>query len=276
VNGGWRRNSRLALVLFSAFAPPSVTQSQSAVQTPPDDAAEKQAIAERANLPLAPEPHIALPEAPDASADQKQTTPQNQQNQPSQQNAPNQQNSPGQSQQQPQQPSLNDLGFGQQQTQANPQLQAMLDRRTHMLKVHQKLGLFTLIPMAATVITGPMAKAKGKNGETIKEPSTANLDFHAALGGVTAGMYFTTAAYAIFAPKVPGTKKRGPIRFHEALAFIHGPGMILTPILGAIAYKQENDGEKAHGIASAHGTVAWVTVGAYGAAIVSVSWPLKF
>lgn len=152
----------------------------------------------------------------------------------------------------------------------------MLDRRTHMLKVHQKLGLFTLIPMAATVITGPMAKAKGKNGETITEPSTANLGFHAALGGVTAAMYFTTASYAIFAPKVPGTKKRGPIRLHEALAFIHGPGMILTPILGAMAYKQENDGEKVHGIASAHGTVAWVTIGAYGAAIVSVSWPLKF
>ena len=36
------------------------------------------------------------------------------------------------------------------------------------------------------------------------------------------------------------------IRFHEALAWIHGPGMILTPVLGAMAYKQENAGEKVH------------------------------
>lgn len=174
--------------------------------------------------------------------------------------------------------SLQDLGFSPQQTQANPQLQALLDKRTHMLKIHQRLGLITAIPMAAALITGPMAKAKGKNGEPITEPTSANLDFHAALGGTTAALYFTTAYFAIAAPRVPGTEKHGAIRVHEALAFIHGPGMILTPILGAMAYKQENSGEKVHGIASAHGPVAYTTAAAYGAAIIAVSWPihLKF
>jgi hypothetical protein len=54
--------------------------------------------------------------------------------------------------------------------------------------------------------------------------------------------------------------------------------MILTGILGIMAYRQESAGEKVHGIASAHGTVAYVTAAAYGASIVSVSWPihLKF
>jgi hypothetical protein len=54
--------------------------------------------------------------------------------------------------------------------------------------------------------------------------------------------------------------------------------MVLTPILGAIAFKQEQNGEKVHGIASAHGPVAVVTVSAYAASIVAVSWPihLKF
>jgi hypothetical protein len=54
--------------------------------------------------------------------------------------------------------------------------------------------------------------------------------------------------------------------------------MVLTPILGAMAFTQEQDGEKVHGIASAHGTVAYVTVIAYGASIGAVSWPihLKF
>lgn len=174
----------------------------------------------------------------------------------------------------PKQPSLSDLGFTPQQVQADPKLQAELNKRTEMLKIHQRLGLITLAPMAATLITGPMAKAKGRNGQTITEPSNANLDFHAALGGATAALYFTTASYAIFAPKIPNNPKHGAIRFHEALAFVHGPGMILTPILGYDAYKQENAGEKVHGIASFHGPVAIATVCAYGASIVAVSWPI--
>jgi hypothetical protein len=142
-----------------------------------------------------------------------------------------------------------------------------------MLKVHQRLGMYTLIPMAAALITGPQAKAKGRNGQTITEPSSANLDFHAALGGLTAAMYFTTAWYAIDAPRIPGTTHRGPIRLHEALAFIHGPGMIATPILGIMAYNQENNGERVHGAASAHDAVAITTVLSYAASIVAVSWP---
>lgn len=173
-------------------------------------------------------------------------------------------------------PSLSDLGFTQQQTQANPQLQALLDKRTHMLRVHQRLGLITAIPMAAAVITGPMAKAKGRNGQVIREPTQANLDLHAALGGATTALYFTTAYFAIRAPRVPGATKHGAIKWHEALAWVHGPGMVLTPILGYMAYKQENAGEKVHGIASAHGTVAWITAVSYGTAIVAISWPIHF
>lgn len=173
-------------------------------------------------------------------------------------------------------PSFSDLGFSPEQTQANAQLQATLKKRTEMLKIHQRLGIITTIPMTAAVITGPMVKAKGKNGETIKEPTQANLDAHAALGGLTTALYFTSASYAIFAPKVPGVQKHGAIRWHEALAFVHGPGMVLTPVLGIMAYKQENSGEKVHGIASAHGAVAYTTAAAYGAAILAVSWPIHW
>jgi hypothetical protein len=175
-------------------------------------------------------------------------------------------------------PSLSDLGFSSQQTESDPKLQALLKRRTEMLRVHQRLGLITLAPMAATLITGPMAKAKGKNGQTIKEPTDANLDFHFALGAATGALYGTTASYAIRAPRVPGSHKHGAIKVHEVLAWVHGPGMIATGVLGYMAFKQENSGEKAHGIAAEHGTVAWITTGAYGASIVAVSWPihLKF
>jgi len=182
------------------------------------------------------------------------------------------------SQSAPQDPSLSDLGITPQQTQADPKLQATLNKRTEMLKIHQRLGLITLAPMAATLITGPMVKAKGRNGQTITEPSNTNLDFHAALGGATTVLYFSTAYFAMFAPSIPNNPKHGGIRFHEVLAWVHGPGMILTPILGYDAYKQENAGEKVHGVASFHGPIAIATVCAYGASIVAVSWPihLKF
>ncbi len=176
----------------------------------------------------------------------------------------------------PSQPSLEDLGFSTQQTQGNPQLQAKLEKRTRMLRIHQKLGLITVIPLGAALITGSMAKAEGRDGQIIREPTTANLDFHAALGGLATAMYFTTAYSAVFAPRVPGNPKHGGIRWHEALAFVHGPGMVLTPILGAMAYNQENSGKKASGIAAQHGTVAWITSIAYGTSIVAVSWPIHW
>jgi carboxypeptidase family protein len=160
-------------------------------------------------------------------------------------------------------PSLSDLGLTPEQTQGNAREQALLDKRTHMLKIHQRMGLITTIPLVATVILGPGAGGKSEG--------TAARDLHVALGSLTGDLYGITAYYAIRAPRIPGTKKRGPIKFHEAMAWIHGPGMILTPILGAMAFSQKNNGEKVHGIAQAHGPVAIVTAGAFGAALLSVS-----
>jgi hypothetical protein len=160
-------------------------------------------------------------------------------------------------------PSLSDLGLSPEQTQGNAKEQALLDKRTHMLKIHQRMGLITTIPLIVTVATSLNAGGKST--------STASRDLHTALGGLTGDLYFITAYYAIRAPRVPGTETRGPIRFHKAMAWIHGPGMILTPILGIMAFNQRNNGEKVHGIASAHGPVAIVTTGAFVAALLSVS-----
>src|ERR1700733_15807512 len=76
--------------------------------------------------------------------------------------------------------------------------------------------------------------------------------------------------------KDSGGKLKGAIRLHRDLEWVHGPGMILTPLLGIMAYKQENAGEEVHGIASYHGTAAYVTAAAYGASIVSISWPIHW
>jgi hypothetical protein len=159
-------------------------------------------------------------------------------------------------------PSLGDLGFTPDQSQGSAQDQARLDKRSRMLKTHQRLGLITTAPLVATLFLA--------NGASGHKSTASGRDLHAILGGVTAGMYLTTASFAIFAPKIAGTPTRGPIRVHKALAWIHGPGMILTPILGSLALEQRNRGEKVHGIASAHGAVAGVTAAAYGAAMLSV------
>jgi Carboxypeptidase regulatory-like domain len=161
-------------------------------------------------------------------------------------------------------PSLEDLGLSPAQTQGSAQDQARLDKRAHMLRIHQRLGLITIAPLVATFIAS--AGAGGKS------TSTTDRTVHMVLGAVSSDLYFMTAYYAIRAPRIPGTETRGPIRLHKALAWIHGPGMILTPILGAIAYDQKSRGEKVHGIASAHGPVAIVTGAAFGIAVMSVSF----
>jgi hypothetical protein len=160
-------------------------------------------------------------------------------------------------------PSLGDLGIPPEQAQGSAQSQQLLDKRSHMLLIHQRLGLITTAPLIATLITS--AGAGGKNS------SASGRELHATLGGITAGMYFTTAYFAVFAPKIPGNTRRGPIRLHRALAWVHGSGMVITPILGALAYDQRSAGEKVHGIAQYHSTAAWITGVAYGVAILSVS-----
>lgn len=160
-------------------------------------------------------------------------------------------------------PSLEDLGFSASESQANARQQALLDKRTHMLKIHQRMGLITTIPMIASVVTSLNAGGKSEG--------TASRDLHVALGALTGDLYGITAYYAIRAPRIAGTETKGPIKVHKILAWIHGPGMIATPILGAMAFSQKNNGEKVHGAASAHGPVAIVTAGAFGAALLAVS-----
>lgn len=170
-------------------------------------------------------------------------------------------------------PSLGDLGLTPEQTKPDPDTQARLDRRTHMLKVHQELGLYTLIPIAAACIS-----SAGATPQRNTYGDTTSRDVHVAIAGVAIGMYAATASYAIRAPRVSNGPTRGGIKIHKYLIWIHAPGMVLTPILGTMAFNDIAGGHKVTGIAQYHSAVAWTTVAAYGASIVAVSWPihLKF
>ena len=101
--------------------------------------------------------------------------------------------------------SLQDLGFGAAQTKGSAAAQAQLNKRSHMLHVHQELGLITTVPLVATVLTGTLAGGRST--------SSGTRDLHVILGSTTAGLYGATAYYAIFAPKIPGTKPKAPSAF---------------------------------------------------------------
>src|SRR5579864_8473789 len=79
-------------------------------------------------------------------------------------------------------PSLSDLGFTPEQTQANAKEQALLDKRTRMLKIHQKLGLITAAPLIATIVT-----SLGAGG---KHTSNTDRTVHMVLGAVSSDLYF--------------------------------------------------------------------------------------
>lgn len=157
-------------------------------------------------------------------------------------------------------PTLEELGFSQAQVKGSDQEQALLDKRSHMLKIHQELALINIAPMLATLYSAPDEKS---------QQSARNI--HAALGLTTASLFAATAYYALAAPKPKGTVDKGPIRWHKRFALVAGIGMILTPILGSMAYAQSSKGERVHGAASLHGTAAAITALSYGGAVLAVS-----
>lgn len=157
--------------------------------------------------------------------------------------------------------SLEDLGFKNSETQANPELQHRLEERTSMLKTHQVLGLITAIPMVAQIFTSNNA-----------DKSAGARNIHMGLGIGTAVLYGATASFALFAPKPAGIQDKGTIKVHKALAWVHGPLMIITPILGGLAYSQVSNGEKTHGLASYHGAAAALLITSYLASIAVMSF----
>lgn len=136
---------------------------------------------------------------------------------------------------------LSDLGFSKQETVADPKLQQELEVRSSKLQTHQKLGLLTQALMTAAFLTGSTAK-EGRN------------ETHQYLGMATGAAYFTTAYYSLTAPKPSTVKDKGwNVRLHKALAWIHFPLMILTPIAGMQAMRDNRRHHESTGLASHKG-----------------------
>ncbi|MDO9181679.1 MAG: hypothetical protein Q7U04_04685 [Bacteriovorax sp.] len=137
--------------------------------------------------------------------------------------------------------SLNDLSFKQEDLKVDPQALKIMEERHSKLQLHQKFGLATMAAMTATVILS--GTAKDNNAHKI--------------AGITTGlMYWTTAYFSLSAPKPEGIKDSGSTQIHRALAWVHAPLMVLTPILGYLAKEDANKGKESKGIVKAHGGIA--------------------
>lgn len=149
---------------------------------------------------------------------------------------------------------LKDLGFASEVLKPDEHREKILTERTHKLKLHEVMGPITWALMTATVLTA-------KEGDV----TTA----HKTLGLVTAASYFTTAYLSLTAPEDPQeneANEKTNLKIHKALAWVHFPLMIATPIVGMIAQKQLHRGEKLHGIADQKGTLGAATYVAFSAA----------
>jgi hypothetical protein len=146
---------------------------------------------------------------------------------------------------------VEDLGFSSSETKKDEKYQALLNRRTKMLKIHQLLGLATGVSMALALSKASGSGAKGEAGKDTRED-------HEKYGIATGVLYFTTASFSIFAPEAAEGKTSGRTKIHKWLAFVHFPAMVGTMILGIRDKKKLDRGEDASGLKPAFATTAAV------------------
>lgn len=146
---------------------------------------------------------------------------------------------------------LKDLGMTEAEVSLSPteiKSQKTLEKRHHMLKTHELLGLTTLGVMTATFLTGNQGEEN---------------DLHMYLGITSGLLYYTTAYYSLNAPKPATIKDRGMIVWHKRLAWVHFPAMVLAPILGYMYKQNEKNDRENSSLVKQHSTVATIGYAAF-------------
>lgn len=151
---------------------------------------------------------------------------------------------------------VDELGFSKQATLPELNVQTQLEDRRFYLRQHQIWGLISAGALALSVFTG---------GEGDLPPA------HPFFAGLAVTSYMAAAYTAWKAPSL-NVKPKGGIAWHRRLAWIHVPGMIITPILGYMAAKKIQNHEKLDGVEEYHKDVAGVTAVALAAAALTVSF----
>jgi hypothetical protein len=145
---------------------------------------------------------------------------------------------------------LSDLGLSNTpiESEAQKKLDKVMIERTSKLKTHEVLGLATWGAMTATMLTGN---------------SAMDSNMHMNLGIATGLLYFTTAYYSLTAAKPTDIKDKSRMKWHKGLAWVHFPAMILTPILGYMYKKHEEENKKHSSLEKQHSAVAGILYGSF-------------
>jgi hypothetical protein len=153
---------------------------------------------------------------------------------------------------------VGELGFEKQELAVDPNLEKILAERRFKLKQHQFWGLATVGLLATALLTGEEGDAPAE---------------HVIFGAATATMYGVSAYYSLTAPDLPSAvKPSGASLWHRRLAWVHGLGMIATPILGYMAKDKADNNEPIDGIEKHHKDVAAVTAATLAVAAILVSF----
>lgn len=146
---------------------------------------------------------------------------------------------------------LSDLGLSQESTteiESQKKNELIMQERHSKLKTHEVLGLATWGMMTATMFTGG---------------SALDNNLHMYLGLTTAALYYTTAYYSLSAPKPNSIKDQTRMKWHKGLAWVHFPLMLITPYLGYMYKKHEDNGQKHSSIEKQHSAFAGALYGSF-------------
>lgn len=160
---------------------------------------------------------------------------------------------------------VKDLGFSAEDFKSDPQFQKDLEARTDMLKIHQTLALITVVPMASEFVLGLVTAGNVAKGST-------DVGLHAALGISTAALYGTAALFAILAPKPKGTQPSGNTQTHQDLAWIHGPLMVLVPLVGDMLSDRIANHQPIGNLGEVHGVMATTLLASYLASLTVITF----
>ncbi len=152
---------------------------------------------------------------------------------------------------------LKDLGFDSTITKPDTELQRTLEDRRYYLRQHQIWGL---------VAAGSLILAAMSGGEGDLPPE------HPFVAGLAVASYSAAAYTAWKAPELPHGKESGGTKWHRRLVWIHLPAMIAAPILGYIAAKKVDRGERLDGAEKYHKDAALIAAGSVALAALTVSF----
>jgi hypothetical protein len=156
------------------------------------------------------------------------------------------------------------------------QARYVMHRRASLLRTHRAFGIAAWSSLLVTEVLGTILAINRPtwfgDGACATDPSAFGCGssllgtLHLASSFLTTGLYTTAGILAIAAPdpddaSVGTDQASSTLRLHKTLAWIHGAGMILMPILGIIGARV-NDPDVSRAFRTVHTGVGYATFAA--------------